>query len=179
MKSVLDRYGLPVTRERSATYPTQAIKAAETVGWPVAPKGFGADIIHKSDEGTVALNLADAQALKEAWTAMQKRLGARLVGCIVAEMASGEAEAIPGIQNDAQFGPILLVGLGSVLAEVLNDVILLPCLRPSRAHRRTSAQLTPVAAAGGRAWQACTRHRSPVQYRRPAFLACNRCPSSS
>ncbi|MGY8995558.1 MAG: acetate--CoA ligase family protein, partial [Alphaproteobacteria bacterium] len=127
VKAVLARYGIPVTREQAVETVDDAIATAETIGWPIALKGFGPDIIHKSEEGAVALGIADADALTQAWQDMATRLGARLAGCVVSEMASGETEAILGIQNDAQFGPMVLVGLGGVLAEVLDDVILLPC----------------------------------------------------
>jgi acetyl-CoA synthetase (ADP-forming) len=127
VKAVLARYGIPVTREQAVATVDDAIATAETIGWPIALKGFGPDIIHKSEEGAVALGIADADALTQAWQDMATRLGARLAGCVVSEMASGETEAILGIQNDAQFGPMVLVGLGGVLAEVLDDVILLPC----------------------------------------------------
>jgi acyl-CoA synthetase (NDP forming) len=127
VKTVLAGYGIPVTREETAANAEDAVAAAQRIGWPVALKGYGPDLIHKSDEGAVALNLADDAALRAAWQAMEARLGSRLAGCVVAEMASGEAEAILGIQNDAQFGPMLLVGLGGILAEVLDDVFLLPC----------------------------------------------------
>jgi len=146
VKQVLARYGIPVTRETACTSFEAALAAAEDIGWPIALKGFGADLIHKSDEGAVALNLGDVTALRAAWDGMTSRLGARLEGGLVAEMAAGEAEAILGIQNDAQFGPMLLVGLGGVLAEVLDDVILLPCpADPDRiAQRLKTLRLHPV-----------------------------------
>ena len=146
VKAVLARYGIPVTREHAAESPDVALAAAESIGWPIALKGFGPDIIHKSEEGAVALGIASAAALTEAWQDMASRLGDRLAGCVVSEMASGEAEAILGIQNDAQFGPMVLIGLGGVLAEVLDDVILLPCpVHPDRVKKRLqSLKLWPV-----------------------------------
>ena len=125
-KEVLARYGIRTTRERSVHSAREAVMAAREMGWPVALKGFGPDIIHKSDEGAVALSLADETQLQTAWDLMARRLGTRLRGALVAEMARGEAEAILGIQHDPQFGPVVLVGLGGVLAEVLDDVVLIP-----------------------------------------------------
>ena len=146
VKSVLAGYGMAATREVAVTDIEAAIVAAGDIGWPVALKGFGADILHKSDEGAVALEITDAEALRVAWNAMADRLGSRLAGCLIAEMASGEAEVILGIQNDVQFGPMILVGLGGVLAEVLNDVILLPApVHPDRvAERLRDLRLWPV-----------------------------------
>lgn len=125
-KEVLARYGIRATRERPAHSAREAVMAAREIGWPVALKGFGPDLIHKSDEGAVALSLNDETHLQTAWDLMARRLGTRLAGALVAEMARGEAEAILGIQHDPQFGPVVLVGLGGVLAEVLDDVVLIP-----------------------------------------------------
>ncbi|MEM7122988.1 MAG: acetate--CoA ligase family protein [Pseudomonadota bacterium] len=126
VKQVLSRYGVPVTREAPGESLEDAMTAAEAIGFPVALKGFGPDLIHKSDEGAVALNLADRAALETAWQAMTKGLGARLDGFLVAEMANGIEEVILGIKHDDQFGPMVLVGLGGVLAEIIDDVVLLP-----------------------------------------------------
>ena len=126
VKQVLARYGIAVTREETATTLAGAEAAAERLGYPVALKGFGADLIHKSDEGAVILGLADVAALREAWNDMHDNLGSRLGGCLVAEMAQGDEEVILGLSHDAQFGPMVLVGLGGVLADVLDDVILVP-----------------------------------------------------
>ena len=79
-----------------------------------------------SDEGAVALALGDETQLQTAWDLMARRLGTRLRGALVAEMARGEAEAILGIQHDRQFGPVVLVGLGGILAELIDDVVLIP-----------------------------------------------------
>ncbi len=125
-KEVLARYGIRATRERPVHSAREAVMAAREIGWPVALKGFGPDLIHKSDEGAVALSLRDETQLQTAWDLMARRLGTRLAGALVAEMAQGEAEAILGIQHDPQFGPAVLVGLGGVLAEVLDDVVLIP-----------------------------------------------------
>ena len=126
VKQVLSRYGVPVTRETPAASLEEAETAAEAIGFPVALKGFGPDLIHKSDEGAVALNLSDRAALETAWQAMTERLGTRLDGCLVAEMADGIEEVILGAKHDDQFGPMVLVGLGGVLAEIIDDVVLLP-----------------------------------------------------
>lgn len=132
-KALLAHYGIRATREKAVNSAREAVMAAREIGWPVALKGFGPDILHKSDEGAVALWLHNETALQSAWDLMARRLGTRLAGALVAEMARGEAEAILGLQHDDQFGPMVLVGLGGVLAEVLDDVILLPApVHPDR-----------------------------------------------
>ena len=123
---MLARYGIRATRERPVGSAREAVMAAREIGWPVALKGFGPDIVHKSDEGAVALALGDETQLQTAWDLMARRLGTRLRGALVAEMARGEAEAILGIQHDRQFGPVVLVGLGGILAELIDDVVLIP-----------------------------------------------------
>lgn len=146
VKQVLARYGIDVTDEVVAYDLASAQAAAAKLGYPVALKGFGPDLIHKSDEGAVALDLQDADVLRAAWLDMQIRVGSRLDGCLVSEMAKGEQEIILGLKLDDQFGPMVLVGLGGVLAEVLDDVVLVPAPASADviAERMRSLRLWPV-----------------------------------
>ena len=81
---------------------------------------------HKTEVGGVALHLPDALAVRGAAEAMTKRLlahhpGAAIEGFLVQEMVDG-LELIVGVQEDPQFGPFMMVGLGGVTVEVLKDV---------------------------------------------------------
>ncbi|WP_135465867.1 acetate--CoA ligase family protein [Crenalkalicoccus roseus] len=127
-KRLAAAYGIPVTRERLARDAAAAEAAAEAIGWPVALKGVSRSVVHKSDLGLVRLNLADAAALRAAFAevaAILERLGG-MEGVLVQEMARGEAELILGARHDPEFGPLVLVGAGGVLVEVLADVQLAP-----------------------------------------------------
>jgi hypothetical protein len=102
-----------------------AIAAAEHLGWPVALKLDATDIAHKSDIGGVRLGLNDASAVREAVAALLaagRSAGVDVRGVIVEPMAAPGVELIVGFRRDPMFGPVILVGSGGVLAEILDDV---------------------------------------------------------
>lgn len=92
--------------------------------YPVALKGASATIAHKTEAGAVALDVADATALRAAATDMRRRLGSQISGFIAQPMAKGVGEAILGYRLDPLVGPIVALGAGGVLAEVYRDVVL-------------------------------------------------------
>jgi acyl-CoA synthetase (NDP forming) len=84
------------------------------------------DIAHKTDVGGVVLNVKDAAALREAWktviaNARKHKPQAKLTGVLVSEMITGAIETLVGVVNDEVFGPVVVFGMGGVLAEVLRD----------------------------------------------------------
>jgi acetyl-CoA synthetase (ADP-forming) len=138
-KALAAAFGIPVTRQRAATTAEEAVAAAEALGFPVVLKGVSRAVVHKSDLGLVKLNLPDAAAVRAAFAAIATALdGAApgsMEGVLVQEMAQGEAELILGARHDPDFGPMVLVGAGGVLVEVLRDVQLAPApLRPADAR---------------------------------------------
>lgn len=123
MRPVLDAYGVPLPRAAFASSPAEAAAAAARVGFPVALKLLSADLLHKSDVGGVALNLASAEEVEAAARAMLARVGAeRVQGWEVQAMVAGGTEVIVGAVRDPQFGPLVMVGAGGIFAEVLQDV---------------------------------------------------------
>ncbi len=130
LSNLLRSYGIPLAREARAGDVDAAAAAARTIGYPVALKGIARDLVHKSDAGAVKLDLRDEAAVREAWqaiaAAVRGKHGTALDGCLVQEMARGGAELIVGIRRDPQFGPIVLVGSGGILVELLRDVELAP-----------------------------------------------------
>lgn len=126
-KVVLADYGVPVNRGVVATDAAAAGKAAAGLKAPFVVKVVSPDILHKSDGGGVALNLGDAQAVGSAVAAMAARLRAShpkavIEGYLVQEMVSGELEMFVGARRDPLFGPVVMVGAGGVLVELLKDV---------------------------------------------------------
>ena len=77
--------------------------------------------MHKSDCGGVALDLADAAAVKAAFTNMAASLGDAMGGAVVQQMVPAGVETIVGVTHDPSFGPLVLFGLGGVTAELLAD----------------------------------------------------------
>ncbi|WP_426956096.1 acetate--CoA ligase family protein [Muricoccus radiodurans] len=92
--------------------------------YPVALKAVSAEIAHKTESGAVALNVADAAALRAAATDMRVRLGGQITGFIAQPMAKGLSEAILGYRRDPVVGPMVALGAGGVLAEITRDVVL-------------------------------------------------------
>ncbi|HEV2439560.1 MAG TPA: acetate--CoA ligase family protein [bacterium] len=137
LRRVLEAYGIPAAEERLVSGVEEAVSAAASLGYPVALKAVCRNLVHKSDAGAVHLGLADAAAVTRAWEAVAaavRRSGLELDGCVVQEMVAGDAEVIVGAKRDEQFGPVVLVGWGGLLVEVLHDVQVAPApIAPARA----------------------------------------------
>ncbi len=126
-KDILEEAGIPTARARLAATAAQAVSAANEVGFPVALKIVSPDITHKSDIGGVKLNLGSADEVKAAFkeiiaAAKKAQPDAKIDGVSVQKMARPGTEVIMGMTQDAQFGPVLMFGLGGIFVEVLKDV---------------------------------------------------------
>jgi acyl-CoA synthetase (NDP forming) len=119
-------FGLGAIAHKPATTRDETIAAAEALGFPVALKTAMPGILHKSDVGGVHLGLADKDALAKAYRDLEERLGPRV---LVTLMAPRGVEMSLGIIQDAQFGPLVMVGAGGILIELLADrrIMLPPC----------------------------------------------------
>ena len=139
---VLAAYRIPCPASRVAANPAEAAEQAAVLGGKVALKIRSRDISHKSDVGGVALGLSGAAAVKAAAEAMLARVRAtrpeaRLDGFLVQQMIErpGAVELILGLNEDANFGPIVLFGQGGTLVEFLGDTTLeLPPLNSALAR---------------------------------------------
>jgi acyl-CoA synthetase (NDP forming) len=124
-KAILRAFAIPLAREVFVADGEDATRSTRQLEPPFAVKVVSRDIAHKSDAGGVRLSVAreDVSAAALEVTANAKRAvpGAAIDGVLVAEMADG-LEVLIGVVNDAAFGPVVALGLGGVLAEVLKDV---------------------------------------------------------
>lgn len=119
---------LPLVPSRLARSADEAVSAAQALGWPVVLKIESPDILHKTEIGGVAVGVADADALRDAYaqimaSATARAPDARISGVIVQAMGRGSVEMVIGVQDDPVFGPVVMVGFGGVLVEVLSDVV--------------------------------------------------------
>ncbi len=126
---LLARYGVPVPVERIARSPLEAARHAREAGFPVVVKVSSPDIPHKTEVGAVRLGLLTAEEASTAYrdvlaTAALNAPGARIDGVLVTRQIFPVVELIAGIVADPQFGPLLLVGLGGIFVEVLDDFAL-------------------------------------------------------
>lgn len=130
-KQALIDAGFEVPLERSVKDADAAVQAADALGYPVVLKILSEDIPHKTEAGGVALNLADAAAVRAASARIFASVAAhapdaRIEGLLVAPMLRGGTELIAGISRDPVFGPVVMVGMGGIYAEVLRDVAVQP-----------------------------------------------------
>ncbi|RFC68555.1 MULTISPECIES: acetate--CoA ligase family protein [Mesorhizobium] len=125
-KALLREDGLNVPAGIVAASVADAVDAAGKIGFPLALKALG--VAHKSETGAVRLNLRDADTVRSVAEALLP-LG---TGLFVEKMIEGGvAELIVGITHDALFGPVMTIGTGGVLVELLQDsaTLLLPASR--------------------------------------------------
>jgi len=125
---VLEAYGIPSVPGAVAATLEEAKAAAAEIGYPVALKIISGQISHKSDVGGVQLNLRNEEALAAGYADMlgsirQAYPAARLDGVLVQPMVTGGRELILGGRQDPQFGPVLLLGLGGIFVEILEEVV--------------------------------------------------------
>ena len=141
-KSFVRNYGVPVADERVVDQPEAAVEASRLIGLPVVMKLVGDTIAHKSERGLVRLNLGDETSVAVA--ARELLAGARPddgpVALLVAPMIRGNRELIAGVVRDPTFGPMVMLGLGGVLAEAVGDVVFRPApLDLAEAQRQIDA----------------------------------------
>jgi acetyltransferase len=120
---ILDAYGFPTASWRTADDPDAAAKAAEEIGFPVVLKADAASVLHKSDMGGVAVNLADADAVREAAERMQSNIDADDLRFFVQAFVPDGLEVILGAKSEPGLGHLLMFGLGGIFVEVLKDVV--------------------------------------------------------
>jgi acyl-CoA synthetase (NDP forming) len=128
-KAALAQAGVPVLKEVTAASRDAALAAARKIGFPVVLKIVSPDIPHKTEVGGVVVGVRSEAQLADEYDSLlarvaQKAPEARIAGVLVAQMAQGGTELILGTKKDPIFGPVVMVGLGGIFAEVLRDVAL-------------------------------------------------------
>lgn len=119
-RRLLRAAGIPFVHAVEVTTKTELLAAASGMRFPLVLKALGDE--HKSDRGGVILGIGDEVALVSAWDDVQAKLTPP--SCSIEEMAnlSGAVELLVGVRRDPRFGPVVLVGLGGIFAEVLGDI---------------------------------------------------------
>jgi acyl-CoA synthetase (NDP forming) len=122
-KQALAGYGVPIPEGRLAATMDEALSAAIAIGFPVVVKAVGTHIAHKTEMGAVRLNLKDAEAVAAAVRALLE-IGDRV--SVERMVPDTVAELIVGVTRDPALGPVLLVGSGGILVELVGDRALMP-----------------------------------------------------
>src|SRR5256884_5815374 len=120
VRQLLAAAGVPFVEARPAESEESAIAAAAAIGYPVVLKALGA--AHKSDVGGVRLAIADERQLKDAFREMQHRLRPTSFSVEKEAPVARGLELLIGVKRDRSFGPVALVGLGGISAELFHDV---------------------------------------------------------
>ncbi|MGB7705790.1 MAG: acetate--CoA ligase family protein [Nitrososphaeraceae archaeon] len=123
-KEILSEYGIKVPQYALVTSSDEAVKKSKEIGFPLVAKIVSADILHKTDVGGVKVGLRSEDEVKKAFDDMYHRLKEKfdVKGVLLEKMVPNGIELIIGLQNDSQFGPSIMVGLGGIYTELFKDV---------------------------------------------------------
>ncbi len=122
-KDVLRAYGIATPPEALVGSAAEAIEAADRIGYPVVLKAVAATLLHKSDVGAVALDLATPEHVTAAYDRMSRDLQQhRLAGMLVCKQIRGGLELVLGLHRDPEMGLVVMAGSGGVLLELVKDV---------------------------------------------------------
>ena len=120
-KRIFSLAGISVPNFTLSGTPDEALRFAETNGYPVVAKVVSPKVVHKTEQKGVILGIDDEKALTEAFQRLSSFDGAR--GVLVEESLHG-AELIVGAKIDFQFGPVVLMGIGGTSVEIYKDTSL-------------------------------------------------------
>jgi len=142
-RAIMHAFGVPITPAIEVNSATQAMVAAESLGFPVSLKINSPDLTHKSDVGGVKLNLTDVHEVRTEFTKMMDRISkekpnANILGVTVEPMFKRpySRELLVGVMRDPVFGPAITFGSGGTAVEVIKDrSIALPPLNQFLANK--------------------------------------------
>ncbi|HYY67586.1 MAG TPA: acetate--CoA ligase family protein, partial [Nitrososphaeraceae archaeon] len=123
-KAILTEYGIKVPPYALVRNAQEAQDKAKQLGFPIVAKIVSPDILHKTDVKGVRVGLKTEEEVLEAVNDMLDRLSSKYhtKGVILEKMVDPGLEVIVGLQNDPQFGPVIMFGLGGIYTEVFKDV---------------------------------------------------------
>ena len=126
-KQILSDYDIRTTREALAKSEEEARRVAETIGYPVVLKVESGDVTHKTEARSVKINIQNEAEVRRCYheilnNAHAYNSTAVIDGILVQEMIIGGKELIVGMKRDRQFGPVIVVGMGGIFVEVIEDI---------------------------------------------------------
>ena len=127
--ALLSKYRISFPATHLASSIGDAVSSARKIGFPVAMKVISPQMLHKSDRGGVMLGIQSAAEAEQAYRLLMERYrGVKIEGVLVQKMAGKEGiELIVGGKKDAQFGQLLMLGMGGIFVEVMKDVTFRVC----------------------------------------------------
>jgi hypothetical protein len=124
-KRLLNYYGVPVSVDILVMSEDDAVIAADKLGYPLVMKACADDILHKTGEGLIFLNLKTRDDVVGSYRSIQNA-AKKHVSVIVSQMVRGEREFVAGIICKDGFGPSVMFGLGGIFTEALGDSLFRP-----------------------------------------------------
>jgi acyl-CoA synthetase (NDP forming) len=120
-QALLEAVGIVTASSRVVANHDEAVAVAREIGYPIALKAVGPEILHKSDVGGVILDVRDDAAVRDGFRALTSRVGDAMTGAVVQQMVPGGVELLIGTVDDPMFGPLIACGSGGVLVDLLQD----------------------------------------------------------
>jgi 3-hydroxypropionyl-CoA synthetase (ADP-forming) len=124
-KQILTYYDVKVPSYALVSSADDAEKKAKELGFPLVAKIVSPQILHKTDEKGVKVGLNSELQVRETFNEMYDRLSKKfsVKGILIEKMVpKGITELIVGLQNDPQFGPVIMLGLGGIFTEIFKDI---------------------------------------------------------
>ena len=123
-KEILTEYGINVPTYALVKTESEAVEKAKQIGFPLVAKIVSPEILHKTDVKGVKVGLASEEEVRETFVDMHGRLSNQYEtkGILLEKMVPPGIELIVGLQNDPQFGPVIMVGIGGINTEIFKDV---------------------------------------------------------
>ena len=123
-KDILVEYGIRVPEHALVSDSSEVQKKARQVGFPLVAKIVSSQILHKTDVKGVKTDIKSEEEASEVFMEMYNRLKNQydIKGVLLEKMVPPGIELIVGLQNDPQFGPVIMFGLGGINTEIFKDV---------------------------------------------------------
>ena len=122
-KQLLHKYGIPVTREKVVMSESDAVAAADEIGYPVVLKGSGEEFAHKTEMNLVVLDLRGEKDVRAAYQDLAASYEGKAMQILVQQMIKGDREIVVGMTRDSQFGPCVMLGLGGIFTEAIGGAV--------------------------------------------------------
>ena len=127
MKEIVKQYGVPVPKCKLCITADEAVAFAAEAGFPVVLKLSSDKVLHKTELKGVRLDLKSDQEVRDAFASMDKAFKEQQVsgylGILVEKQSEKGTELIVGLQFDAVFGPVMMMGLGGIFTDIIKDVV--------------------------------------------------------
>ena len=124
-KEILSEYEIRLPRYALVANADEAINKAKELGYPLVAKIVSPQILHKTDVGGIRVGLKSEAEVRQTFEDLYTRLSKqyKVKGVLLERMVTQGIELIVGLQNDSQFGPVIMVGLGGIYTEIFKDVV--------------------------------------------------------